>query len=456
MSTSCRESSPFYLLVTDPENDAHVTHESIDTLLDMVNHTTAKFSAANQAHVKQFCLENSDIPVQDHFKLLLAAAIPLYGQVFSNHHMDEYIPDYRSHAISAYLSALSAFCKIVGINGPYATPSPSPSPSTAPPSLLLPLGLAAQMVNLRGLHEDTVMDSELTTPTAPMAPPLHPVSPTPPGPLPTPFPPPPTHLPVPTAASKLKPTHPTALHPKPAPAKRQGSPKPPQGKPGPSAEEGTMSAGMGKQMAQAPPQGKGTSQPTSYTAAVVVPRLPARASLVISLSHSTATAHLRTQASMAPTSLVMVCNDALVKAPCHANVWISAVRWTPKGNLVIIRGPATSIVQLKDTTHVLTTAIQSTLPEPMTFLASQANVKWSKLLINGVPTGIDEETPAHSSAECQRALTLDNLSYGHLTITQLLSWVRSPFSYTPSSYLSLVVVFKDPDRSIASSMVAAK
>jgi len=128
---------------------------------------------------------------------------------------------------------------------------------------------------------------------------------------------------------------------------------------------------------------------------------------------------------MAPASLVLVCNDALVKAPHHANIQISTTRWTPKGNLVVIRGPATSIAQLKDTTHILTTAIQSMLPKPTTSLTSQANVKWSKLLINGVPTGVDKETPAYSSAECQRTLALNNPSYGYLTITQLPSCVTN-------------------------------
>jgi len=217
-----------------------------------------------------------------------------------------------------------------------------------------------------------------------------------------------------------------------------------------------MGAGAEKQKAQAPPQGKGTTQPISYATATVALRLPARASLVVSLSHSTASVHLCAQASLAPASLVMVCNDALVKTPHHANVWISTTRWTPKGNLVIIGSPATSIAQLKDATHVLTTAIQSTLPKLMTSLASRANVKWSKLLINGVPTGIDEETLAHSSAVCQHALALDNPSYGRLTITQLPSWVCSPFSYTPSSYSSLVVAFEDPNGLIASSIVATK
>ena len=36
----------------------------------------------------------------------------------------------------------------------------------------------------------------------------------------------------------------------------------------------------------------------------------------------------------------------------------------PKGNLVVIGGPTMSIAQLKDATHVLSTAIQSTLKEP--------------------------------------------------------------------------------------------
>jgi len=401
-------------------------------------------------------MENGDIPAQDHFKLLLAAAIPLYGQVFANHSMDEYIPNYRSHAISACLSALSTFCKIVGIDGPYTTPSPSPSPSTVPPSPQLPLGLTTQTVNLWGLHEDFAMDSEPATPMAPMAPTLHPVSPAPPGPLPTPSPLPPTRPLMPTAVPKPKLTQPTALCPKPAPAERQGGPKPPQGKPGPSAGKGTMGTRTGKQNTQAPPQGKGTSQPASYATAAAALRLPARASLIVFLSHTTATRHLRTQASMAPAVLVSVCNDALVTAPHHTNVQISAARWTPKGNLVVIGGPATSIAQLKDATHILTTAIQSTLKELTTSLASRANVKWSKLLINGVPTGVDEDTPAHSPTECQRTLALDNLSYGWLTITQLPSWVRSPSSYTTGSYSSLIVTFEDPNGSIASGMVAAK
>jgi len=204
MSTSQRESSPFYLLEIDLDNDAIVTPESVNVLLNMVNYATAEFSSADRARIKRYYMENGNLPPQDRFKLLLATAIPLYGQVFSNYKMDAYIPNYQSHAISACLTALSAFCKVVGIDGPYATPSPSPSP--APPSPLLPLGLAAQMVNLQGLCEEDAMDSELATPTAPVVLTLHPMSPVPPGPLPTPSPHPPTHPPAPTTAPKPKPT----------------------------------------------------------------------------------------------------------------------------------------------------------------------------------------------------------------------------------------------------------
>jgi len=150
------------------------------------------------------------------------------------------------------------------------------------------------------------------------------MSPAPPGPLSTPSPLPPTCPPVPATASKPKLTQPIASCPKPAPAERQGSPKPPQGKPGPSAGEGVGDTRMEKQKAQAPPQGKGMSQPPSYTTLATALRLPTRASLIISLFHSTASIYLHAQASMAPAALVTVCNNALIKTPCHTNIWISA------------------------------------------------------------------------------------------------------------------------------------
>ena len=452
MSTPQREPSPFYCLQIDEDNDSVPTIASIDTLLDLVNQATTEFGAADRIRIKRFVFDNQDLPPHDRFKLLLAAAIPLYGQVFSNHEMDTFVPDYWSHTISECLNALSAFCRLVGLDGPFASPSPSP----APPSPLLPSGPAATTVDLRGYREEVPMDSDPVTPTAPVAPALPPV-PASPSPLPTATTAPPTRPPVPKVKAKPKPTQATAQTPSaPAPAARQDGPVP-------SAEAGKKGTGKGKQPAQPQTQGKGAqaqaqakTPPTTYAAAAAAPRPPARASLVISLSHSTASIHLRAQASMAPAHLVMLCNEALSKAPRHANVRLSAARWTPKGNLVIVGGPATSLAQLKDATHLITNTIQSTLPEPTTSLASRANVKWSKLLINGVPTGVSEGSQAYSPAECQRALTLDNPTFGRLTITQLPSWVCPPSSYTPGVYSSLVVAFEDPDGSLASGIVASK
>jgi len=132
-----------------------------------------------------------------------------------------------------------------------------------------------------------------------MVPTLHPMSPVPSGSLPTPSPIPPSCLPLPATVPKPKLTQPTTSHPKPAPAKRQGGPKPPQGKPGPFVGEGVGGTRAEKQKAQVPLQGRGTSHPTSYAMAAMAPRLPTRASLVISLSHSTASIYLHTQASKA-------------------------------------------------------------------------------------------------------------------------------------------------------------
>ena len=105
--------------------------------------------------------------------------------------------------------------------------------------------------------------------------------------------------------------------------------------------------------------------------------------------------------------------------------------------------------------HIITSAIEAALPEPSP-LASRPNVKWSKLLINSVPTGVTDISPAHSREDCHQALLRDNPSYRCLRITQLPSWVKKPSGYKPHSSSSLVVSFEDPDGSTLSSLVAAR
>ena len=134
---------------------------------------------------------------------------------------------------------------------------------------------------------------------------------------------------------------------------------------------------------------------------------------------------------------------------------VSATKWAPSGNLVVFAGPDTNLTQLQTSYHIITSAIEAALPEP-TPLASHPNVKWSKLLINSVPTGATNISLAITCEECHQALLRDNPSYHRLRITQLPSWVKKPSEYKPYSASSLVIAFEDPDSSALSSLIAAR
>ena len=201
-----------------------------------------------------------------------------------------------------------------------------------------------------------------------------------------------------------------------------------------------------------------TPRPTSYAAATAQtpkPKPTMRPSLVVSLRHSTLASNLKAQAQLQAPYLVEACNEALQSDARHANVRISATKWAPSGNLVVFAGPDTNLTQLQASHHIITSAIEAVLPEP-TLLASCPNVKWSKLLINSIPTGATDISPALSREECHQALLRDNPSYRRLRITQLPSWVKKPSEYKPNSASSLVVAFEDPDGSALSSLIAAR
>ena len=198
--------------------------------------------------------------------------------------------------------------------------------------------------------------------------------------------------------------------------------------------------------------------PTSYATATAQqpkPKLTTRPSLVISLCHKSLASNLKAQAQLRAPSLVEACNEVLQSDACHANVRISAAKWAPSGNLVMFAGPDTNLTQLQTSHHIVTSAIKAALPEP-TPLTSRPNVKWSKLLINNIPTGATDISPALSHEECHQALLHDNPSYRRLRITQLPSWVKKPSKYKPHSASSLVVAFEDPDSSALSSLIAAR
>ena len=89
-------------------------------------------------------------------------------------------------------------------------------------------------------------------------------------------------------------------------------------------------------------------------------------------------------------------------------------------------------------------------------MLAHANVKWSKVLINGMPLQGTGSAPGPTpSAACHVSLTAENPSYKALKVTQMPSWVRAPGTYTSSNKdkLSLVVAFEDPNSSLARDLI---
>ena len=166
---------------------------------------------------------------------------------------------------------------------------------------------------------------------------------------------------------------------------------------------------------------------------------------------------LKTQARVLAPGLVGVCNDALASVPTFTSVQVSASRWTPKGNLVVFAGPDMSRDQLSATSHLLTLAVATSLPDVSACVSSCLNVRWGKVLVNGIPTGVmDDSSAVHSPSVCLQDLLKNNPSLRPLKVTQLPSWVQAPRLFQPGSSSSLVFAFEDPDGTIAPSLIAAR
>ena len=126
-----------------------------------------------------------------------------------------------------------------------------------------------------------------------------------------------------------------------------------------------------------------------------------------------------------------------------------AIRWTAKGNLVITGGPAATPHMLQLTAPHISTSLSRTLnlPSNSSLPQPRPNTKWSKITINGVPTGATSDRSPLPPDECHKALAASNPLYASLSITQKPSWVHPPTSYSPGSVSSLSVAFEDPDGS---------
>ncbi|KAF8498979.1 hypothetical protein F5888DRAFT_1802400 [Russula emetica] len=182
---------------------------------------------------------------------------------------------------------------------------------------------------------------------------------------------------------------------------------------------------------------------------------PANPSLVIMLSHLAGNADFTRPR---PVEICTILNNALSATP-HNQTHVSAARWTAKGNLVVTGGHLTAVQQLQLASPLITKAFTntfSTTVTPFTPPHTRANVKWSKILINGLPTGVTDGRGAYTPDECHTALASENPSYSPLIIAQKPLWVKPPHSFTAGSSSSLVMAIEDPDGSKARALLGAK
>ncbi|KAF8261402.1 hypothetical protein EI94DRAFT_1705546 [Lactarius quietus] len=210
-----------------------------------------------------------------------------------------------------------------------------------------------------------------------------------------------------------------------------------------------------KPSAQAPKPKPTSPAPVSYSS---ITKSLARPSLVISLSsHAIPDGDAPLAVQCTPQELIAHLNATLTASP-HS-VLLSAAQWTVKHNLVVTGGPDTMAHLLTAASSFITSMLSSYLSHddssPLPLL-SHENVKWSCILINGIPTGVSHTCGAYSPSECHDALTADNPVYRTLRPMQPPSWVRHPSGYMPGSLSSLVVAFKDPDGSTLRALLSNK
>ena len=291
------------------------------------------------------------------------------------------------------LTALCSFCDFppTGYDlWPYTAVSPVPSGTILPP------GLSPTRVTN---DHDMDTDSDGSPPAAPAVPMIMPARAST------------EHLqtltPQPERKGKMKEAPPHLVaEPAPAPKATPPTPSAPQ-KAAPSYAAATAMSKPAKPVPQG--AGKAKAQTSAKPPKPTLP--PPWPSLVLSLIGHTLDTTLKTQASVLAPGLMGVCNDALASVPTFASVRVSACRWTPKGNLVIFTGPDMSRDQLSAASHLLTMAIAASLPDASVCVSSRLDVCWGKVLVNGVPTGVqDDSSAAHSPSVCLQDLLENNPS----------------------------------------------
>jgi hypothetical protein len=200
----------------------------------------------------------------------------------------------------------------------------------------------------------------------------------------------------------------------------------------------------------APPRApaKPASSPPSRPTFASVARAPARPSLVIRAAASqTSDGDAILVVKRSPQEVISYLNSALTTSP-HP-VTLSATWWTGKHNLVVTAGPNTTAHHLASScliSDALTPFLSLDHSSPLPISITE-NVKWSRILINGIPTGVSDCRGPYSPSECHAVLVVDNPIYRTLHLMQSPSWVHKLDSYSPGSSSSLVLAFEDPNGS---------
>ena len=209
----------------------------------------------------------------------------------------------------------------------------------------------------------------------------------------------------------------------------------------------------GQQPKSNPPQThtqptQGTKSPPTYASKTAT---RARPSVVVELEKQ------RIVDRLTPEIICNAINEGVKTHPAISQVRVSAARWTARGNLVITAGPTTPEKLLNSALVQIAYYAKKILTIPIhANTTARANVRWSRLLLNRVPTGTTDESEAHDPNTCHESLLAENPSYATLTITQRPSWVKTPSSYTAGSVSSLSFAFEDPDGSLATALLSEK
>ena len=387
--------------------------------------------AASDVNAILFVID--ELPNLDKAQALLATLMPVWLATRLS------VDDHDRTEFYKALAALCRFCNFPPASydlRPYTTVSPVP-PGTILPPALSPTHVTDDC--------DMDMDSNGGPPAAPDVPMLVPACAST------------EHLrtltPQPERKGKMKEA---LLHltVKPAPAPKVPPPTPSAPQKAPTSY--TTAAAMSKP-AKPTLQGAGKAKAQTSAKPPKPAPPPPRPSLVLNLIGHMLDITLKTQAGILALGLMGVCNDALASVLTFASVQVSACRWTPKGNLVIFAGPDMSRDQLSAASHLLTLAIATSLPDVSTCVFSRLNVRWGKVLINRVPTGVtDDSSAVHSPSVCLQDLLENNPSLCPLKVTQLPSWVWAPCLFQPGFSSSLVFAFKDLDSTIAPSLIATR